>query len=85
MLSGHLHSWRADLFASTPEHASILQIHAGTGLSDRLRGEENDFNLLTLSGDTLEIDRFVSGDTAADFTRAAHKRFRRDPTGWQAI
>ena len=36
-------------------------MQAGTGLSTRLRDEENTFNLLTLARDDLRIDRFSAG------------------------
>jgi 3',5'-cyclic AMP phosphodiesterase CpdA len=84
VLSGHLHSWRADVFASAPTEPAVLQVHAGTGLSTRLRGQENDFNLLTLDGATTRIDRYVGRDRA-HFHKEETVVFERGQTGWRAI
>ncbi|WP_223427872.1 metallophosphoesterase family protein [Tateyamaria pelophila] len=83
VLSGHLHSWRADVFAATQFEPTVLQVHAGTGLSDRYRGQENDFNLLTLDDETVRVERYIS--TGTDFFRQDSTiRFRRITTGWEA-
>ncbi|MFP7674287.1 metallophosphoesterase family protein [Marivita sp. S0852] len=84
VLSGHLHSWRADVFAAAPTEPRVLQVHAGTVLSDRLRGQENDFNLLTLDQGRVEVTRFVSRD-AADFKPEDSARFERFEAGWRAL
>ncbi len=82
ILSGHLHAWRADPFAARRGRTGVLQVQAGTGLSTRLRGEENDFNLLTLAPGEIVVERFVAGDRARGFTPAARLRFRTSDRGW---
>ncbi len=82
VLSGHLHTWRAETFA---DESGVLLVQAGTGLSTRHRDEPNDFNLLTIEGRAVRVDRFVApiGETA--FTRAASARFEKtDGAWWQA-
>ncbi len=81
VLCGHLHSWRAQSFAERAGRLGVIQVQAGTGLSNRLRGEENDFNLLILDGGEARVERYVAGEGAC-FTRAAVARFRSDDRGW---
>lgn len=82
VLSGHLHSWRAEPFAERVGRRGAVQVHAGTGLSTRLRGEENDFNLLTLRPGEVLVERFAAGEGANAFTPAATARFILGETGW---
>ncbi|WP_158969569.1 metallophosphoesterase family protein [Chachezhania sediminis] len=86
VLSGHLHSWRADIFRADadndPGPRSVLQLHAGTVLSDRLRGEPNDFNLLTLDGNKARIDRHTSRPDGSGYQLDRTVRFTRDADGW---
>jgi 3',5'-cyclic AMP phosphodiesterase CpdA len=82
VLSGHLHSWRAAPFTLPKGHAGILQIQAGTGLSTRLRGEANDFNLLTIESDAVTVERFVAEDGESSFERTSALVFRREGDGW---
>ncbi len=82
VLSGHLHSWRADLFASRVDHPSLLQVHAGTGLSHRLRGEENDYNLLTFDQDRVSVERFACEDPENCYSMVVRVDFQRDEDGW---
>ncbi len=80
VLAGHLHSWRAAPFAA----GGTLQVQAGTSLSERLRGEENDFNLLTVTPDEVTVDRYVAG-LGHDFEREFRSVFRRSPDGWLPV
>ena len=82
VLSGHLHSWRAEPFAKREGRAGLVQVQAGTGLSNRLRGEENDFNLLLFTPSELTVHRYVVPEGASAFTRAATARFRSGAGGW---
>lgn len=83
VLTGHLHSWRADTFATRAGQRDVVQVHAGTGLSTRMRGEENDFNLLELQGDRLTVTRYAAGETGA-FAEIAARAFRITAEGWRA-
>lgn len=82
VLTGHLHAWAAAPFARREGRAGVVQVRAGTGLSNRLRGEENDFNLLTLEPDAVTVERFAASDGA--FRPAAVARFRSGRGGWAA-
>lgn len=82
VLSGHLHSWRAEAFAHREGRAGVVQVQAGTGLSNRLRGEENDFNLLTVTASEIEVTRHVAAHGATAFKPAATARFRLGDAGW---
>ncbi|WP_226780585.1 metallophosphoesterase family protein [Oceaniglobus trochenteri] len=83
VLSGHLHSWGADAFAERAGRFGMIQVQAGTGLSTRLRGEENDFNLLTLRHGELEVQRMVADPDTPGFTEGTLRRFGLRPGGWQ--
>jgi 3',5'-cyclic AMP phosphodiesterase CpdA len=82
LLSGHLHSWRAEPYAHREHNARILQVQVGTGLSSRLRGEPNDFAILTCDGDDLRVERWGAGPEERSFTRLESSLFRRQAEGW---
>jgi 3',5'-cyclic AMP phosphodiesterase CpdA len=85
ILTGHLHSWRAEPFAERVGRRGALQVHAGTGLSTRLRGEENDFNVLTIRPGEVTVDRWAAGHGAEGFGHAQRAVFRSGPQGWSAV
>ncbi|PZQ49681.1 MAG: phosphodiesterase [Rhodovulum sulfidophilum] len=85
VLSGHLHSWRAEPFAHREGRAGVVQVQAGTGLSNRLRGEENDFNLLTFLPSEIQVERHVAAEGSTRFDRAATAHFRLGDAGWAGI
>ena len=60
ILSGHLHAWHAGPFAEQEHDGAAIQAHAGTGLSTRVRGEPNDFNLVELSPERIAVARHVA-------------------------
>lgn len=82
VLSGHLHSWRADPFATVEGRMSALQVHAGTSLSNRLRGEVNDFNLLEIEPQRISVLRHAYDDASASFASAAAVTFVAGQGGW---
>lgn len=84
ILSGHLHSWHAGPFAARPGRPAVLQVHAGTGLSSRLRGQDNDFNLLEIDGGRIEVARHAAAPDSAEFRPVASYRFTATPEGWKA-
>jgi 3',5'-cyclic AMP phosphodiesterase CpdA len=85
ILTGHLHSWRAEPFAERVGRRGALQVHAGTGLSTRLRGEENDFNVLTVRPGEVTVERHAAGHGAESFERVQRAVFRSGPQGWSAV
>ena len=85
ILTGHLHSWRAEPFAERVGRRGTLQIHAGTGLSTRLRGEENDFNLLTVTPDEVVVERYAAGHGEHGFSAIQKAVFRSGPDGWRPV
>jgi predicted phosphodiesterase len=84
VLSGHLHSWRAESFSPEGGGRAVVMVQAGTGLSTRMRGEPNDFNVLRLDGEEVTVERFAAGDEDA-FDKMSEARFRRGPAGWRRI
>lgn len=82
VLSGHLHNWRAGPFAEVEGRRSALQVHAGTSLSNRLRGEINDFNLLEISPGQITVHRHAFGDDGTVFSAVAASTFVAGPAGW---
>ena len=85
ILTGHLHSWRAEPFAERVGRRGALQVHAGTGLSTRLRGEENDFNVLTIRPGEVTVDRYAAGHGADAFGHAQRAVFHAGPQGWSVV
>ncbi|MFD0860467.1 metallophosphoesterase family protein [Roseovarius aquimarinus] len=84
ILTGHLHSWRAEPFAHKDGRRALLQIHAGTGLSTRLRGEENDFNLIETAPGEITVTRHAAGEGDMAFAPDRTRRFTASHTGWSA-
>ncbi|MBB93134.1 MAG: phosphodiesterase [Rhodobacteraceae bacterium] len=85
LLTGHLHSWRVDVFGKGPGDPAVLQVHAGTVLSSRLRGEENDFNLLTVGDGQVQVERFANRADDSGYDRVRSTRFQRNATGWEQV
>ncbi|MGR3320483.1 MAG: metallophosphoesterase family protein [Pseudooceanicola sp.] len=84
ILSGHLHVWLTGPFLTRPEGARILQVHAGTGLSTRHRGEPNDFACIDRDGDSLRIARWTAEPEGDAFAEASRRTFARGPDGWRS-
>ncbi|WP_163847630.1 metallophosphoesterase family protein [Pseudooceanicola aestuarii] len=77
VLSGHLHQTEARPFTAQP---GLLFVQAGTGLSTRLRGEMNTFNVLDCAPGRVEVTAW-----AADGGRFAPReaaRYHRGAEGW---
>lgn len=84
VLSGHLHAWRAEPFIQTRAGRRMVQIHAGTGLSSRLRNEPNDFCVMTFCDDSLTVERVAAPAGSTQFDRIGRFIFTRTPKGWLA-
>ncbi|MGR3761977.1 metallophosphoesterase family protein [Roseobacteraceae bacterium NS-SX3] len=82
VLCGHLHSWRAEPFLKIRGGRQMLQLHVGTALSDRLRGGENDFALLTVRGRSLDIQRMTFTPRAGAFSPAEQLHCELTADGW---
>ncbi|MGF1476639.1 MAG: metallophosphoesterase family protein [Geminicoccaceae bacterium] len=82
VLSGHLHSWRAEPFAALERRVNMIQVQVGTSLSTRVRGEDNDFNLLRLEPGRIRVDRFAAGDQSIEFSPSARAQFCQGQNGW---
>lgn len=80
ILSGHLHIWHAGTFAHpAAEHDGhrAIQLHAGTSLSSRQRGEPNNFNLIEITPHEVEVTRLGFDDAQGAFTKAEARQFSR--------
>jgi 3',5'-cyclic AMP phosphodiesterase CpdA len=84
ILSGHLHKWYASPLPVVKGVRGMLQVQAGTALSSRLRGEPNDFNLITLTGDTIGVTRYAADDAPA-FAAVAQMQYRLAGEDWVAV
>lgn len=86
ILSGHLHRWRV-VEPEDPQAPAILQIHCGTGLSTRQRGEENDFAVIDIGSagalSDLTITRWIA-QTDHSFGPSIAQKFHRGADGWQS-
>jgi 3',5'-cyclic AMP phosphodiesterase CpdA len=78
ILTGHLHvAYSSDPTAFRSDDRAVIQVHAGTAISRRRRGEPNGYNLLTFAGDQVEIaHRIWDG---ARFVTDKTKSYRRTP------
>lgn len=77
-LSGHLHTATAAPFEAAP---GLLFIQAGTGLSTRIRGEENSFNLLELTAERVVVKRYAASDSP-EFAPVLASTFARQGDNW---
>ena len=64
-------------FANIAHH----HIHVGTGLSTRLRGQENDFAVLDLDADEAKVTRMVA--RGEQFVPAGSRSFQFGEDGWR--
>jgi 3',5'-cyclic AMP phosphodiesterase CpdA len=74
-LGGHVH------LAYVGIREGVLIAHAGTGVSDRLVGESNGFNVIEGDRRALEIRHWYW--SGADFAPGACRSFRRATDGWR--
>lgn len=79
VLSGHLHTSHARPFV---DEAGVLFVQAGTGLSSRMRGEPNDFNLLTVEGRRVAIEQWAA-DSDHRFAPIRSAGFEKHGAAWQ--
>jgi hypothetical protein len=62
-----------------------LVVSAGTATSTRGRGEANSFNVLRLSLDQIEVERFGWYPAARRFAGIASERFAKRGIGWEKV
>jgi 3',5'-cyclic AMP phosphodiesterase CpdA len=80
VLSGHLHMWRAGPFRA---FGGLLLVQAGTGLSTRMRGEPNDFNLLDAAPGRLAVVQYTADEDRPEFRRQGRTLFRKSDGLWR--
>lgn len=83
ILTGHLHRWKVEPFITRKNQSSTLQVHCGTGLSTRLRGEPNDWALIETDGTDVTITRILTSDGADSFVPARRYHYGPFQAGWQ--
>jgi 3',5'-cyclic AMP phosphodiesterase CpdA len=84
-LAGHSHLQAAGTTAVrySKVGASIV-VQAGTTTSRRIRGEQNSFNLIRISSERVEVDRYDWNVTGETFDLESVTRFVRTDGGWVA-
>lgn len=87
ILCGHLHQWAAAPYALREGGRTMLCVQAGTTLSTRLRGSENDFNLIAYEGGQVTVTRYASPGNAPDFSPAGTTLFSQPDLalGWRSF
>lgn len=81
ILSGHLHRWLVEPFARRIGPRMTLQVHCGTGLSLRLRGQPNDFAILDCDTGGVTVTRMVA--TERRFRAAGEVHYDVTADGWE--
>lgn len=77
ILTGHLHLPHTDGSAGRNERHSVINVHAGTCMSTRTRGEPNGYNQLSFDGDEVTIThREWNGLRFVDAGRKTYRRGR---------
>jgi hypothetical protein len=85
ILSGHLHNWLVEPFVTRKGAQQTLQVHSGTGLSNRLRGNLNDYAILDIAEDIFHVTRMVAAEDGESFIEDGQDTFQRSVEGWKAI
>ena len=82
LLTGHLHKWMVEPFVTSKNRSMTLQVHCGTGLSTRLRGEPNDCAVLDVAPGQVSIARLTVPEGAVAFTPAETVIYEVTSDGW---
>ncbi|MEI4471047.1 metallophosphoesterase family protein [Frigidibacter sp. MR17.24] len=88
VLAGHLHAWGAAAEEMREGRRTMLLVQAGTGTSTRLRGQENDFNVIDLVAphpSHLRVTRWIATEAGPGYAEGPHSEFVEDPAGWRRI
>jgi hypothetical protein len=62
-----------------------LQVHCGTGLSTRLRGEANEYAIIDLGGDQITAQRVTATAQTLRFAAESRHAYWQTATGWQSL
>ena len=81
IMSGHLHQWLVEPFVRRKGANMTLQLHCGTGLSTRRRGNPNDFAIVDCAGTGVTVTRMVARQ--GRFTNAGSVQYALGDTGWK--
>ena len=84
ILSGHLHTWTVEPFVAQKTRSMTLQVHCGTGLSTRLRGDPNEWAILDIAGDSFTATRMTATAETMAFAPESRHAFVQSDSGWQA-
>jgi 3',5'-cyclic AMP phosphodiesterase CpdA len=84
LLAGHYHiAHTGDTVTRYPIPGfSALVVQAGTTTSSRLRDETNSFNLLSIDGRRISVDRYTWRPTEGVFASLLCERFEKTVDGW---
>jgi len=80
ILTGHMHvAYASDTTGFRSDDHKVIQVHAGTAISRRLRGEPNGYNRLDFDGDVLTlVARRWDGRRFVDDATKIYRRTQRD-------
>lgn len=85
ILSGHLHRWTVEPFVTRKNQSMTLQVHCGTGLSTRLRGEPNECAVIDVAADQIRIQRHMVPEGEKSFAASGTHSFIPSDTGWERV
>lgn len=84
LLAGHLHLHGAGTTVRPRQRGAAIVVQAGTATSTRVRGEQNSFNLIHVSSEAVDVDRYGLTAHGNSFAPESTTRFARAADGWQA-
>lgn len=82
LLAGHLHLQGAGTTVRPTQRGAAIVVQAGTATSTRVRGEQNSFNLIEVSSEAVDVQRYALSAHGNSFAPESTTRFVKAAAGW---